>query len=313
MTWAGRSSNRLATELFDFARPDTPGERWFFRIFELFIAAWTLQHVWTWASFLPRIEGVVLPLGLANYVDVSFMFNAAFAYLAAATLTLLLFLALLYRFRFAYWGVLLLFHLFYVSRYSLGEISHGSNFIGTAVLALALGVSLFKKEARPRMRFVFGLLFLLFGLGYTSAGVCKLVATGIDWPMGEHLRLWMGERYIDVTSSRGFKELSPFQQLALEHTSIGTAALTFGLVAELGGFLVWFRRTRVLAITALILMHVGVDLSMDIYFGHNIYILLLLGYPWSRLLDRLHRRLSPSGGRIRNALSRLAVGSSRSA
>lgn len=311
MTSTARALDRLSTELFDFARPSSVGERWFFRIFELFVAAWTLQHVWTWAGFLPRIEGVVLPLGLANYIDVSFMFDATIAYGTAAVLTLLTVLAVLYRFRVAYWGVLLLFHLFYTARYCLGEISHGSNFIGLAVLALAVGASVFKDDRVALPRFVFGLLFFLFGLGYTSAGVCKLVATGIDWPMGEHLRLWMSERYVDVTSSLGHKELSPLQQLAFDYTPVATAILTFGLLAELAGFLVWFRRTRMLALTTLILMHIGVDLSMDIYFGHNIYMLVLVAYPWSRLLDKVHERFASSGGRFGNLLTRLSPGGSR--
>lgn len=278
--------NRLYDELFEFERPSTRGERAFGLVFELLVCSWTLLFVWEWVALLPRLSAVVLPLGVANYVDVSALFATAPAYSTVTLLTLALVCGL-FRVRFAYLVAVSLFHVMYVARYSLGEISHGSHFVGMALLALGLARDLFHGDAHKVGRFAFGWLFFVYGLSYASAGVCKLVATGLGWPSGSHLTLWIGERSIDVLSTWGSYTPNAFQVLALEYPIIGTAALTFGLLAELAAPLMWFRRLRPWVLSALIVMHLGVELSLDIFFGHNIYLLVLLAYPWARGFDLL--------------------------
>ncbi len=283
----------LAANLFPYERTPTRGELLFFRFFEFLIGGWALQAGWTWAETMLRHRVVVLPLGLANYFDLTVFFAPVPAYGLVAALTLFVVLGFTRVWRFGYAGALVALHLLYASRYSLGEISHGSNFVGLALVALALGAWRFRTSA-SMYRFVFGLLFFLYGVGYASAGVCKLVASGLSWPMGEHMALWVGERSVDVTSSFGAFEPNFLQRLVLSKPWVGTLALTFGLLAELAGVAIWYEKPRPYVMTALIGMHLGVELCLSIYFGQNIYILTLLAYPWGRWLDRA---LTYLGGR----------------
>ncbi len=283
----------LADQLFGFERPATRGERIFMRVFELFVVGWTMQFAWTWFATMQRLEAVVLPLGLANYVDVSMFFAPTPAALLTVGLTASLALGFFRKSRYAYAVAVVLFHMAYVSRYSLGEISHGSHFIGMAVLGLAIGTAAFRESEEAAAKFSVGFAYFLYGIAYTSASFCKLIGTGVDWPKGDHFALWVGERSVDVMSTFGTFELNVLQDISLQYPILGTAALTFGLLAELAGVLMWFRRPRMWVITALIGMHVGVELSLNIYFGHNIYVLVLLGYPWGRWLDRVLSARSP--------------------
>ncbi|MEM6291547.1 MAG: hypothetical protein AAGA54_09790 [Myxococcota bacterium] len=276
----------LADQLFGFERSASRGDRIFLRVFELFIVGWTLQFAWTWFATLQRLEAVVLPLGLANYVDVSVFFAPTPALVLTVALTVSLALGVFRKGRFAYAVALVLFHLAYVSRYSLGEISHGSHFIGMAVLGLAIGTAAFHEHEEAVGKFSVGFAYFLYGIGYTSASLCKLIGSGIGWPKGDHFALWVGERSVDVMSTFGTFELNVLQDFSLRFPILGTAALTFGLLAEIAGVLMWFRKLRMWVMTALIAMHVGVELSLNIYFGHNIYVLVLLAYPWGRWLDR---------------------------
>lgn len=278
--------NRWLHRLFDFERPETYGQRLFFRLFEAFVVFYVVRFSWEWGIYIQQIDSVLLPLGVAQYVDVSFMFDHGVSLLNAAAVTLLCATALLGRSRYAYMAAMPLFHLQYVSRYCLGEISHGSNLIGMTLLVLGLGGVFF---ARPvlRRRFVLGATYFFLGLGYTSAALCKIVATGLHWPRGEHLWLWIAEREIDTLSKFGTFDLNWLQTLILDAPSIGTVVLTFGLLTELAGFLAWWPRWRPYVLLGLIGMHVGVHLSMNILFDVFIYELILLALPWPALFDRL--------------------------
>ena len=284
----------LAQNLFPFERTTTPGERVFFRLFEALVALFAIQLAWDWSPYIQRIEAVVKPVGLANYVDVSPLFNGHASYILSGVLVVGLLGGVLRRSPYAYGIAMLAFHLLYVARFSLGKAAHGSQYVGMAVLALTVGTALFRDRPSERQRFVVGFLAFFYGLGYTCAGVCKLVATGIDWPAGAHLMLWIGERSIDVTSNSGEFALNPIQQAVMATPLLGTMALTFGLVAELLGILSWFERPRPWIFTALIAMHIGIELTMNIYFKYNIYVLLLLAYPWGRGIDWLAKTLRAS-------------------
>lgn len=82
------------------------------------------------------------------------------------------------------------------------------------------------------------------------------------------------------------------QRLAVEHKLFGTIALSLGFVTEMTAFLIWFERLRPWVTTGLIMMHLGIGFTMNIHFTYNIYLLLLVGYPWGRGIDWLRANLT---------------------
>lgn len=295
----------LAHELFDFKSPETTGERIYFRVIELFLVFYALLFCWNWGLYIQQnVSSVLLPLGIAKHVDISFMFDHHLALVNAGLVTVLCGVGVFRLWRPAYFVALLLFHLQYVSRYCLGEISHGSNLVGMGILGLGLAHLYFRTE-RYRRRFTLGFLYFFIGLGYTSAAVCKLIGTGITWPDGHHLLMWIAERKVDVMSKFGAFEPTMLQELVLQDYRFGTLFLTFGLLAELSGVLMWWRRYRYAVVLAVLGMHIGIFFTMNIMFHASTYLLVLLGLPWHRLIDRFRSFLqsahSPQGQRRRPA------------
>ena len=184
---------KLLQNLFDFERQETVGEILFFRFFELFVVYFALIYAWEWGPYLSRLSDVVLPLGIAEYIDISFMFENNLGIVNAIVMTVMLALGFLRIWRYGYLAAILSFHLHYAARYSQGEISHGSNLVGTIILLLAVATLAFKHRKEIR-RTTLGLCYFFIGLGYTSAALCKLGATGPTWPAGRHLRMWIQER-----------------------------------------------------------------------------------------------------------------------
>lgn len=275
---------KLLPELFDFERETTRGEVWFYRIFEIFIIYWVLYFAWNWGFYILKIGDVVLPLGIAQYVDISLVFGNRIPLIIAAAITAMIGFGFFRVWCYAYLVALVLLHVQYVSRFCLGEISHGSNCIGMVLCGMGLGTILYS-DARHMRRFTFGFSYFFLGLGYTSAAVCKLIGTGPQWVDGAHMWLWIAERSVDTFSLTGSLDQNWVQRFTLDYYPLATSILTFGLLTELCGFLMWFKRTRVLIMTLLILMHVGILLSMRINFPANNVVLLLLAYPWARLID----------------------------
>jgi hypothetical protein len=276
----------LLHELFGFERRASAGERVHLRCFELCVLAWALYYVWKWAAEIPRMRDIVLPMGVANWLDVSFMFAVAPARANAVLCTILLLLGALRAWRPAYALGLLLMHLQYAARDVLGEISHGSNLVGTALVGMALG-ALLETDALQQRRFGFGFSVLFTGIGYLSAGICKLIATGPQWVSGQHLLLWIHERGVDALSKHGAVHFNWLQQMAMERRWIATLILVVGLSTELAAWLGWWRTARPVCFGALIGMHLGIWLSMDILFDTNMYLLVVLAFPWGLWLDRL--------------------------
>lgn len=284
---------RLLQHLFDFERKASPGELIFYRSFEAMVLYWTIEFAWSWGFYIQRIQDVVLPLGIATYLDVSFLFTDNLSLFNAGAITVLLVFGFARAWRYAYLLALPLFHLQYVARFCLGEISHGSNVIGMAVLGMALGAVVFS-DRQAMHRFVLGFNYFFLGLGYTSAAICKLVASGPLWVDGRHLWLWIGERTVDVFSMTSTLDYSWVQSLALGWYPVATLILTFGLLTELFAFLMWFRRTRLVSMSLLILMHFGIAASMKIHFWPNTIVLIFLAFPWSHWIDLLLNRSDAS-------------------
>jgi len=287
-----RYAQALSRQLFDFDREDTTGQRIHFRLLELFLIFYTIRFGWTWGEYIQQnISEVMLPLGLAQYIDISFMFDHHIALGNAVLLAGLLVVGFFRLWRPAYAIALLLFHFQYVARYSLGEISHGSNLVGMGILTLGLA-HLFFRDDLYRRRFTFGTLYFFIGLGYTSAAVSKLIGTGITWPSGQHLLMWIMERKVDTISKFGAFDPNLLQELVLQNYHWGTLFLLFGLVAEGASFLMWFRRYRYYVVMLVVGMHIGIVFTMNIFFEASTYMLILLGLPWGGIFDWGYARLS---------------------
>lgn len=266
--------------------PDSLGTKLQLRAFELFTVIFTLKYVWTWAFYVPRLSDVVLPLGIANYVDISVFFGDLATINAIIITTCCIIPFFIKKGRWLYAVAFLLFHLQYVVRFSQGEIPHSANVIGFSLLGLGLG-EIFFRDIKKSLSFAFGFALFFFGLGYTSAAISKLVASGIGWVDGRHLWLWIGEKSIDILSMTGSFELNWLQQLALSNWSIATAILSFGLLTELCGFLIWWKKTRPFVTLFLIGMHIGIDLSMNILFLNFTLQLIIMGFPWNKLVNQI--------------------------
>ncbi len=278
-------------DLFDFERPDTPGERLFFWLFELFVVLTLSWHAWKWAVYLGRIAAPVYPSGLARYLDVSLLMHPPVALGLAAVVTLLLFLGITRRWPPAYLLALLGLHLLYVSRFSLGKTPHGTHLLGLTLLSLALGALLFQKPFYRR-RTALGFTYFFVGLSYTLAALSKLVATGPGWANGTHLSLWMLEKGVDVTARAGIWEPTFVQQLLLTHPTLSTVLLTGALLLELLAFMVWWQPFRRPVLLGLICMHIGIYVTMQISFHFAVLELLLLALPWSQWFDVLLKKTS---------------------
>ncbi|MEQ9104112.1 MAG: hypothetical protein RIE53_05395 [Rhodothermales bacterium] len=279
---------RLMHTLFQPERRETAGEILFFRLFEAIMVGWALWFGWEWGLYIPNIQDVVLPLGLARVVDISFMFDNGLSIANAILMSGAAIAGYARMSRYGYALLIALFHLQYVSRYSLGEISYGSNVVGLTVLALGVAFVAFRQEKEAR-RFALGIILFFLGFGYTTAAFSKLIASGPFWIDGAHLWMWIQERAVDVLGKSGEYDLNWAQQLILDNRWLGTLILGFGLLAELFGVMLISPRWRPYIMTVLIVMHVGILVTMRINFPANNMILILLAYRWSDGIDWLLR------------------------
>lgn len=180
----------------------------------------------------------------------------------------------------------LLFHLQHVARFSQGEIPHSANLVGFSLMGLGLA-ALFFKGMKKELSFAFGFALFFMGLGYTSAAISKLIATGVTWVDGYHLWLWMGEKSIDILSLQGEFQYNWLQELAFQSRFLATLILAFGLITELLGFTVWFKKFRSYIIILLVGMHVGIDLTMNIFFKTFTLQLIIMGFFWNRYINKI--------------------------
>lgn len=281
----------LLRNLFDFDREQTSGEVIFFKIFELFVATGAIRLAWEWGFYTLRISDIVLPLGIARYIDVDFMFDGVLPLVNAGLVSALVLAGFLRLWRYAYLAGFLLLHLQYAARFTLGEIPHSSNMLGMTLLGFALAMLVFSDDVYRR-RFAMGFTYFFVGLGYWLAGISKLIGTGLNWSDGRHLRLWVYEKSVDNLAKTGIFDLDLLQELVLSGTVTATVFLTIGLLTELFAFLVWWKRTRTPAMLAILALHVGIYLMMNIFFTLAVYELVLLAFPWAAWLDILSARAS---------------------
>lgn len=284
----------LSENLFDFDLPDSAGQRIVRKVFELFVAVATCYLAWTWGLYTLRIADVVLPLGVARYLDISFMHGNSLPVWNAALISLLAVLGFggfkgVGRWAYSAAFVLLVFQ--YAARFSLGEIPHSANLVGMGLLGIALG-RLFFDDPLNGGRFSIGFSYLFIGLAYVFAAWSKLIATGIYWPDGSHLWMWIHEKAVDEIARSGFVELNMAQELALNSRFVATTFLAIGLMTEFFAFLVWFKRFRYATMLAILGLHMGIWMTMDILFALSVWELSILGLPWAVWIDHfIQKRL----------------------
>lgn len=274
----------LSANLFGFEDRDSKGQRIFRTALELFIAGATVYLAWTWGSYTLRVADIVLELGLARYIDISFMHGNNLPLYNAGAITVLLGLGFFRVGRWPYAVAFVLLLLQYAARFTLGEIPHSANLVGTGLLGFALGQLFFPDEV-SRTRFGLGFTYLFVGLAYTFAAWSKLIGTGINWPDGRHLWMWINEKAVDEIARSGFVELNFLQEIVLSSIVLATLFLIFGLISEFFAFLLWFKPFRTWVIIALIGLHMGIWMTMDILFKLSIIELVLLAPPWAKIID----------------------------
>jgi hypothetical protein len=270
--------------LFDFGSDRTRGEAAFMRVLETYIVASCISFAWTWGAGIPDLVDVVFPLGLAHYVGVEALYNAAFAYGNAAAVSVLLAAGLVRATRWAYPVGALLLHLQFVTRFSQGFDPHGSHLLGMTLVAFALAPFVFP-DARRQDRFALGMTYFFLGLGYTLAAWSKLIGTGLHWAEGAHMQHWIAEKSLDAFAASGVYALNALQQAALDHAWVATGFLVIGLVTEFTAFLAWLRPLRHLVALGVLGLHLGIFAVMGILSTFVIPQLVLLAFPWARWID----------------------------
>ena len=136
-----------------------------------------------------------------------------------------------------------------------------------------------------RRRFTMGYTYFFVGLGYAMAGICKLIGTGIFWSDGRHLWIWIHEKAVDVMGYTGLLDYNFLQEIALGSMFFATISLTFGVLSELFAWLMWWRRFRLPILLAVLALHVGIYVLMNIMFWHTFWELILLAFPWAKWID----------------------------
>jgi len=277
-------------QLFQNDRSWTTGRQWHFRIVEFVLVIQLIYYAWSWGYYIQHLSAVVLPLGLANYMDVSVFFHHNYSLILALLATATALLGFFRVYRWSYAVTILLFHLIYISRFSQGEISHGANMLGVSILSIAIATMSFANEKEVQ-KFTWGLIVFLVGFSYTSAAFCKLFGTGLNWANGSHLWLWMHELATDRLSENGAFSFNFLQKLLFQHHWMATTILMSGWIVEFLGFTFWINKLRPFITTLLIGMHVGIYLSMRINFVDNFaFMLIMIGYPWDHLIHHIREK-----------------------
>lgn len=147
--------------------------------------------------------------------------------------------------------------------------------------------SLESRGARPAPSVRYGLPLRSAWLAYFFAGFWKVGSVGLDWVTADNLRgiMW------DERVARG-PDFEPIIDIASNDLLL-TLGAVFTVAFELGFvFLIFFRRTRVIAVLAGIGFHISTGLTMDIWFtGLTIFYVMFV--EWDPVLERLAFRDRP--------------------
>lgn len=277
--------NNFIRNLFEPEAPNSIGTKTHLRGFELFTVAYSIIYAWKWGFYILHLSDVVLPLGLVQYIDVQFFFGNNLVLINAVLISVCTLVPFVFKkVRWLYGAAFLLLHLQFAVRFSQGEIPHSSNLVGFSLLGLGLG-GIFLRDIKKSLPFALGFVLFFTGLGYTTAGFSKLIGTGLTWPAGNHLWLWIAEKGTDVLSKTGSFQYNWLQEIALQNRLSATLILVTGWITEFSAFLLWWKRYRVIIFTMLIVMHIGIYLSMNILFLPYMIELAIIGYPWNRFFN----------------------------
>jgi hypothetical protein len=102
---------RFFKQLFNADHTETNGDILLFIIFETVIVYQVILISWRWAFYIPHFDHVVTPVGIAHYMNISFLFGGSYALINAALITLFALLGYFRRGRFFYLLALLGMHL----------------------------------------------------------------------------------------------------------------------------------------------------------------------------------------------------------
>ncbi len=278
-----RLGKLITSNLFDGPEELTRAHQIYFKFFEFFVVYEVIKLSWEWGLYTLKITDVVLPLGIANLIDISFMHGNQLPIINAVLISAIMLISF-FRIgsKWLYSIAFILLHFQYVARFSIGEIPHSANLVGMALFSFALGIAFFEK-ASSRYRFIFGFTIFYIGLGYFSASISKLIGTGPGWIDGRHLWLWIAEKGTDILSREGEFSYTIVQTLALNSIPAATLMLLIGISTEFFGILCWFKKLRPFIILSLIGMHFGVMLSMNIRFDSFMMELLILAFPYPEI------------------------------
>ena len=280
---------------FGFEAAESWGERVAYHVLELYLLQYAVRWAWEWAAVIGTLTRIVEPRGLARDIDLGGLVGGSSALLIAALISACALAAACGLGRaIASSGLVVLLHVQYVLRHSLGKVTHGSQFVGVGLVMLAVS-ALAMPSSQPRRRLALVGTRFFMGAGYLCAGIMKLAATGPAWVDGRHLALWIRETGVDQLSRAGHVELNALQSLCLAHPVLATAMLGLGLCTELSGFLLWFRSTRAGAALALIGLHLGIWATLGIRFDSFIGLLAIIGLPLPWVLDGLRARWLRAG------------------
>ena len=83
----------------------------------------------------------------------------------------------------------------------------------------------------------------------------------------------------------GLLDYNLLQEFALGSLWFATVILTIGLLSELFAWGMWWRRFRMPIMLAVLALHTGIYLVMNIMFWHTFFELILLAFPWAKWMD----------------------------
>jgi len=128
-------------------------------------------------------------------------------------------------------------------------------------------------------------------LVYLEAGLGKILKSGLAWPQPDVLAGWY---YFHLWTDTHYHE---FGVLLLEHPWLASLSQVATLVIEIGVILVVFvDRLKWIFVPSLLLMHLVIGLTLNIWFTEYFFLLLLF-FDWSRLPSTIRRVGGrPTGG-----------------